>query len=201
MAKYTINQLIKADSEFVYCLNTSINTSKYKRSTNVAFDVQSGNQVRSVMVHDSWIPQDLSQQAPKEIILASPSFREAINRGHIELVRDEDAEKILSEEDAIVEMQRLRNKYNTAVQDLNMEPIAPRDIIVQKDTDDGISPMVKDLCVHNEEDPLEPVAVYSRLRTAQNTLSKEEYMYLNKNLHASCRDAKIDEFLKKKLAA
>ena len=198
MAIYTIGQLTKSDSESVYVLNTSIRVNKHKRSTNVAFEIHYANQIRSVIIMDSWIPQDLSMQAPKHIILESPSFREAINKGLIELVRDPDAEKVLEDEDAQLESQRLKNKYSNVNADIDAEPIMPKDIIVQKEAEDAeVSAMVKDLCVRDDVDP---VAVYSKIKNAEKTLSKLELQYLQRNLNAACRNEKIDNLLKKALA-
>jgi hypothetical protein len=195
MAVYTINQLLKTDSESVYVLNTSISVSRHKRSSNVAFEIHYSNQIRSVIVHDSWIPQDLCLQAPKEVILASPSFREAINKGLIELVRDPEAEKVLDDEDAIVETLRLKNRHNKANADIDMEPIMPKDIVVQRDAEnDSISSMIKDLCINDDRSAVE---VYAKIRGAEKTLSKEEFMYLNKNLNGACRNEKINDLIRK----
>jgi hypothetical protein len=195
MATYTLGQLIKSESSEVYVLNTSIGVSRHKRSSNVAFEIHYANQIRSVIVHDSWVPQNLAMQAPKEVILASPSFREAINKGLIELVRDPEAEKVLEDEDAVVELVRLKNKHNKANADLDTDPIMPKDIIVQKEAEnDGISPMIKDICINEDRSAVE---VYAKIRGAEKSLSKEEFQYLNRNLNGASRNEKIDALIRK----
>jgi hypothetical protein len=191
---YTITQLTKSPSESIFVLNTSISVSKHKRSTNVSFEISYNNQIRSILVQDSWIPQDLTAQAPKEVILASPDFRQAINRGLIELVPDPDAEKILAEEDAVIEATRLKNKYNSATKDLDAAPIMPRDIITEMSADDhpNVSSMIKDICARDDIDPIE---IYSRLRSSEKTLSKEDWAYLNKNLGGAARTDKVNKIL------
>ena len=193
---YTIAQLTKSDSESIFALNTSIQVSKHKRSTNVSFEINYNNQIRSILVQDSWIPQDLTNQAPKSIILESPDFRAAINKGLIELVSDADALKILETEDAQIEAQRLKNKYNNATKDLDAAPVMPRDIISQVEADDhpNVSSMIKDLCTRDDVDAVE---VYSRLKTSENTLNKEEWAYLNKNLGGNARTDKVNAILAK----
>ena len=198
---YTIGQLMKSDSEDVYVLNNTIKTSKHKRPTHVAFEVFWGNQARSVSVLDSWIPQNLAMQAPKSVIVESPSFRQALSRGHIVLVEPKEADKILGDPDAKIEEQRLTNKQNMSQQELgDIQPIMPRDIAAEKDADEhpNVSPMIKDLCGRDDNDP---VAIYARLKSTEGTLNKDEYKYLDRNLAPECRNEKVDALIKKNLAS
>jgi hypothetical protein len=198
MAKVTINSLLKSTSESVWVMNTSIQVNKNKKASNVSFEVNYGNgQIRSCIVHESWIPQDLSLQHPKSKILESPSFRECISRNLIKLADEEESVEMLEEdEDAQVELARLQNKYNSISKlsgDDSETSNMPNEIKVMKEAEDpNVNTMIKDLCIRDDMDPIE---VYAKLRSSAPALTKEDLKYLQRNLHKNSTNEKIEKFI------
>jgi hypothetical protein len=203
--KVSINSLLKSEEEEIYVINTSATINGPKRgASNVTFDVSYGNgQQRSVTIYASWVPQDLTSQASKSAILESPSFRDCIDQGWAKLVPNDEAETLLEDEDAVLEVQRLKSRHravNTALgvaMDTNEK--LPKGLSVEKDAENGnVTPVLVDLCARDAED-IDHIEVYSKLRNLAPTMTLEDALYAHKNLPAGLRNAKINKFLNTKI--
>lgn len=198
MSSYSLNQLAKDNNESVFVLNTT--PEKFGKPSRVCFDItHGGGQVRSILVDISWIPQDLSMQAPKSVILESPYFRTAIQRGHLKLVSPKDAEIALSEPEAVEERNRL-NKISTDFMTADAEfsgDVLPREL-EREDPLNNVKPAIVDMCMRDDGVPQE---VYSRLRSMDPTLTIEDVKHVQSNLPDTARNTRIDKFIEQKLAS
>jgi hypothetical protein len=98
----TIGDIEASKSSSIWVLNKS------NPKGNITITVPNGmGNVVTVMVPVTWIPVDMTTQATKQSLLASPVFRRMMTLGMIAIISEEDAQKLLSEDDARVEMQRI----------------------------------------------------------------------------------------------
>ncbi len=94
-----------------------INESPRTHRGDILFEVPRlhGGGADIVRIHKTRIPQDLSEQVPKEQLLQSANFRKTVKRGGLaRIVSRSFAESILNTEDAKVESQRIANLESAA---------------------------------------------------------------------------------------
>lgn len=117
---YTINEATKNEKEIsFYVINTSDNNQRINDKpvkAEISFPVRSANgQTTNVRIPSTWIPVDLSLQTTKEDLVKSPDVRRLINRGNLELIREEEALEILNKKEARMEMERLKKMDNVNI--------------------------------------------------------------------------------------
>ncbi len=195
---YTLNRLINDKSEHIFVLNM---TPSFKKiGYNVSFDINYAGTMRSILIHSTWIPQDISEQAPKQIILDSPNFRRCFSQGQIKLMNPEEALAILAKPEAQEEKHRLMLKMqrvNDQIPEDQRLPPLPAEL-EKEDVPSNINPLVVDMCMR---DDLTPIDVYSKIKTIEAGLTKEDITHLIRNLPDKARDERIENFLSERKAA
>src|SRR3989337_2296816 len=103
MSKVTISELEKSTIGMVYVINR---TSGRERS-DIVFSVPglNGGQGESILVPSTWVPVDLTVSATRQQLINSVAFRRMVHAGHLEIIDDASAERMLSTEEAREEVQ------------------------------------------------------------------------------------------------
>ncbi len=114
----TIRDLEGKKTGGIFCLNA---TSGRDRS-NIIFTVpkNSGVGIDTIEVPNTFVPIDLTEQVSRRQLMESSEFRRAVSRGLIELITDEEASQLLTEDGAKEELARLKNS-RSAMDSLNQQ--------------------------------------------------------------------------------
>jgi hypothetical protein len=79
----------------------------------------------SVTCPNTFIPIDLAEDLPKDIILRSANFLNMLRQGMLEVIPDEEAQNILSNEDALYESKRLYLEKHSGGEEVVSDDIVP----------------------------------------------------------------------------
>jgi hypothetical protein len=87
----------------------SAHKSKWRLRGDVSISIPSlnGNKDDGLIVKQSWLPVDVAQYIPRDRLLQATQFRRAVIEGLITVISRDDAERLLSQEGAYEERQRL----------------------------------------------------------------------------------------------
>ena len=119
MRKYqSISEIEQADDKApVYVLNTAADTPVGSSGELfIGIPKLSGTRVDNLSIPQTWLPVAVTDQIPKQQLLASSEFRNAVNSGLITLITQEYADAILVQDGADEEKERLA-AYKRAVAD------------------------------------------------------------------------------------
>lgn len=105
-AKYTIHDATRETTDTLFVRNRG--TRLFKKPSIVMFNVtDNAGEAVEVRVPDTWIPYDIAQDVPREFVLRSVVFRRFLANQILELVPPDEAEKVLLDGDARLEVDRL----------------------------------------------------------------------------------------------
>jgi hypothetical protein len=100
-----------SDDKAIYAINTSDLNGKLQRGELVLKFKKDGTPF-SVHMKDTWIPRNLTNYVPKDMLLTDYEFIRLVERGLITLIKTTVAEEILKTPEAIVEANRLKELEN-----------------------------------------------------------------------------------------
>ena len=93
-----IDEIRREDNSDLYVLNNA-QANPLLRDGLIIFNVAiDANDRRIVKVPNTWVPINIGHQIPKDLIMRSPDFLDAVMRRVIILVKSEDAERIFEED-------------------------------------------------------------------------------------------------------
>ena len=109
MADLTITDIGKP--EYKYSSIWVLNITKKKRRGQITFRVpeMSGGEYAVITVPDTFIPIDLITKVTREQLLQSIDFRPALNSGLLKMIKNKEAQEILSRPGVEEELERLRD--------------------------------------------------------------------------------------------
>ena len=165
----TISEALRIDDTQLFVLNTSSRVMPDKKRTDVLVDVMSGGEPSLVIVKDTWLPIDVTENVPREDALKSPVFRKAVQRGMLQIISTEEAEKMLATEDAIDERQRLSLRNSQEVVE------SAETINDESNPELKVSPQVVEL-MNRTMTPRDRLA---SLKNMQDHLTKEDLHYIS----------------------
>lgn len=101
----TINDLEESDRGPVWVVNI---TSGKLRAQLVIGILDSSGKPSQVIVPQTWIPINLTEQAPRKLIVESTRFRNSIVKQHIKLISQEEADYLMTQKGAKEEFETVR---------------------------------------------------------------------------------------------
>jgi hypothetical protein len=101
-----IDLLRTQKSDHVYVMNKTRNARNSEGGVIISLHDEHGKEV-SVSCPKTFIPVDIAEDLPKDIIMRGTNFLNCLRQGMLEVIPDEKAEEILSTEDGLYESKRL----------------------------------------------------------------------------------------------
>lgn len=93
----------------IWVLNTSAaSEAEQSGEIHIGIPKQNGSKIDPLFIPQTWLPQELTLQIPRNQLLESSEFRQAINKQLLTLIDEASAQEILSQEGAEEEQSRLR---------------------------------------------------------------------------------------------
>lgn len=194
LKKLSIASLQTLNDPHVFVINKTTGHEKGQVLITVSKINGQGND--TVIVPNTFIPVPLSEQVSKTQLLASSDFRSAVNRGSLQIVDTDGAEKILETRAAQRELARIRKQQESFRQnvvdldevyaDIEDTTKGMRDMIGEleggeKTLEDYVQAPVLQLVVDLEESGDEDSAI-STLRNIEKVSTKDlRYIYKNVN--------------------
>lgn len=195
----SVRDLEKQDKGGIFVLNQT----KGIERGRIVFSVpkQNGMGSDTVLIPATFIPIDLTDQVSRKQLLESSEFRKTVNSRKIEVISEEEYEKLMKEPEAREELDRLYNQqqiYMNTVQSLDnildrkesivdpalesTQPGVPQNQPKQeaKVENENVSPAVIQVVAFLEEEKDESAAI-STLR-GLGELNEEDYTYVLKNV-------------------
>jgi len=166
----TIGEAEKSDSSSVWVINSS------DPKGNINFSVSDGMGGQVVIrVPVTWIPLDLTTQATKATILASPRFRDLLAKKFMTLVSEEYATSVMEQKAAQDEHARLMN-YSINEIDKSMMPKAAQTVVAEAMGE--VSGFAMNLA---NSDSLDEDSALNALRGQESVLTKADFQYIAQN--------------------
>lgn len=157
-----------------------LNASPAKDRTLIVLSIpKAGGGQENIRVPVTWMPVELTAQAPKSQLLDSSDFRKAVRSGYLTLISSEDAQKMRERPGAQQELQRL------AIEDRSISSDSARMTSGQNSPDpvaSDLSPRVQQFIV-NMEEATEPMPVLNTLRS-MGQLEEAEFRAISKTAEA-----------------
>lgn len=175
----------------VFALNSSdLAGRRDKGAVNIGITMRN-SETRNVLLPNTWIPIDLSQQMPKDELLNSPAFLTNVMRGIIMLVDSDTAEKLLSDPDNMAEQTRLFEEQMSLLSpemDIDKQLEANRNrrrAQAEPDDDDEGSPALDGVSAKIQEavgrSDLTPQQRYAVVKNAESTITVTDLKYIMNN--------------------
>jgi hypothetical protein len=176
--KPTLDQLLDG-RERIFVMNTSV-----PKGDVCSFFQKPDGSHGNIVVLKTWIPQEITAQVSHETLRASDDFRRNLNKRMIELMWPDEAIKMLDDEDAQEEAERLyTSKYSSYGTEVNIpERSALSDFHTAMDGADKVKITVKDILERNVPD----TEKYHLLR-AEDGLSKDDLKYIAVNAEGKAK--------------
>lgn len=175
----------------------AINNTNGKNRSDIYFQVPNGSRTGMILIGipATWVPIDLTEQTSRKSLLESSEFRKAVGLRYIKLLDDKEAQKIIEQDGAKEEYEKVRN---TMRRGSAPDPVPTSDLIqvsnLPIDEESVISTRVEAALL--DRDNKEDIAFNNIIRSLGD-LSIKEYRYIKK----LCADShpKTAEFCKKKI--
>ena len=196
----TIQEAVEAaDKDPLWVCNITDGAERAEyRPADLYFTVKDGNDAISMEVPQTWLPQLLTEQAPRSIILRSKGFLDALRNGLVEILTPAYADKLNSDPQAQTERDRLINNQRKVRNVVNEQQKRVSDQMKTLDTDkltevgsDGDDAFRARVVAINNMD-LEEAKVQIR-KTRRISIAKLEYLIAN------LKHRSLAAFLKKQL--
>lgn len=169
-----------------------------KAQGDVNITVYSNGKSDLIQIPKTWIPIAVTDFAPKKAFMDSSDFMKVCNRGLLHLMKTEDAEAILNSEDAMRELNRVRNQYTDL--DLNSGDIQLTPVEVLDAMDElNIKPLVKDTLLREDITEDDKIALFINANMSGNedeVLQVADYEHLITN---SDKDSEMSKWAAKEL--
>jgi len=167
----SIGESEKDESSSVWVLNSS------DPKGNINFSVSDG-MGGQVVIHlpVTWIPMDLTTQATKATILASPRFRNLLAQKMIQLVSAQYAESVMTQSTAISEARRVYNRTMHQELDNSNMPSAAQSIVAEGMGD--VSGFAMNIA---HSDSLDEDSALIALRGQESVLTKADMQFIAQN--------------------
>lgn len=108
-----MQELLQSDRikfEEIWVLNkTSVTEDK---PGSVLFSVKVDGDEQSIIIPSTWIPINLTDQVPADVLASSPNFRKVINSGRLTMHYAEDCIRFMQDKDAQAELNRIKEVDN-----------------------------------------------------------------------------------------
>ena len=104
--RVTIHDVAKDPSPKLFVVNMGPKLFKQPSITSFTYRGDDGEPL-PIEVENTWIPRDIAELVSKDELLKNTTLRGLVAKGILELMRSDEAEKILATQDAIVEVDRL----------------------------------------------------------------------------------------------
>jgi hypothetical protein len=208
-SKLSITELLdEKDSAPLYAINTSDINGLQPRG-DVYITVRNGDRDQMIKLYNTWIPIDLTAFAPRQTILNSPDFRQAMQRGRIQLVSNSVANDVLQSGEAADEERVLRIRENYSDPDAQAQQIqaaglnntvqaqnANRQLARGENLLVGVQPQVVGMM---ERESMTDRDVVTSLRTIASTLTERDLHYIMSRIDSSAMP-RVAEFARSGLA-
>lgn len=159
-------------SSFVYVVNKT----NPKGNISIVVPDGMGNQV-SVRIPITWIPIDLTTQATKKSLLATPAFRSLVARKYIDLINPDSALEYLEDPEAAKEMARIFKQAN--VESIGAPTENNNALSAELELEEGnINPIAMNIALAKD---LEEDDALRLLRTNESSLVKADFQYIAEN--------------------
>lgn len=164
----TLAELQAIDTPVVYITNETRGEGRSQIVLNV--NKASGIGVETLIIAPTWVPQELTGQIPKNILLNSSDFRRAVTNGWIRIISEEYAADMLKQPGAKEELDKVTARNNstdiTSVE--GMSDITVNDVITDpiesQEASIRVSPSVMAVFGEFENDELSELEVLNALR-------------------------------------
>ena len=166
-----------------------LNSSNPKGNITITVPNGMGNQV-TVIVPVTWIPVDMTTQATKQSLLASPVFRRMLALGMIAVISEDDAQKLLQDDAAQTEMQRIYAMPREMSGAPDMQPAAVATLKSEESGD--VSGFALNIC---HTDSLDEAQAMNAVKGNEGTLSETDMKYIV----ANSKFGKVKTYLAEKL--
>lgn len=172
-----------------------MNNTKAEHRGSIIFNVPSSNGstgIDSVVLPQTFLPMNLTEQVTKRQLLESSQFRRAIASGMLSIIEDEEARQMHQLPGADLEREKLKREMINGVTGIGDDALGVNVGLESTSSSNGnridnVLPAVVTLTLDLEEK--DPVEVVNSLRNLRMDMSKEDYEYvLNK-----ARDGKIEQ--------
>lgn len=137
-------------------------------------DGQGNNIVVAVPV--TFIPVDLTTQATKQAVTASPTFRRMVAQGLLKLVREEEALRMMETSEAQKEAERIYNRSQEQAADPNYMPQEAQR--AKAEGDGSVSGFAMNIAMAKDIDEDQ---VMTTLRNNESALSNDDWNYIAQN--------------------
>jgi hypothetical protein len=168
-----------------------------KSQGDVNITVYNNGKSDLIQVPRTWIPIAVTDYAPKKAFLDSSDFMKICNRGLLVLMKPAEAEAILNSEEAMRELNRVRNQYTDL--DLGSDtPITPVEVLNDMDQL-NIQPIVKDTLIREDitdEDKIALLVNHNMSSDDDTKLVAADYEHIITN---SNKDSEISKWAAKEL--
>jgi hypothetical protein len=110
MKNISLQEVIDQEKGPIWVRNRSSTSSLLETGGDIFISMMISGSARVATVPMTWLPTEMTAQFPRKAIVESPNFMEAVQKGLIDIISEEDARKILAKEGAEEERQRLAER-------------------------------------------------------------------------------------------
>lgn len=184
----TLSEALKSDSPNLYVVNQAHKVANGNHG-NITMNVHSNSRTVGVSIPHTWIPVDLTTQAPRADILAEPNFRRIVQRGAVVIVETTSAEKFMQDNDpkSYKELQRILNVFSDVESDLQANSNAPQTNELTIQVPGGVSssnvdPFVEAIVIRAESEPADDLISELTARMQSEGLNSNQIQYIMDNV-------------------
>jgi hypothetical protein len=173
----SISEAEQANSSSVWALNNSGGRGRQMGKINITITEGNGRS-SAIAIPVTKIPLDLTTKATKSALLMSPDFRRLVAAQIVKLISEENAMRLLDNDDAREEMRRLMSLDSHATLD-EIQANAPAEVKNLMASESGNIGGFALNIAHTEDG--EEDAILAQLRNNVESLSREELSYIVNN--------------------
>lgn len=149
-------------------------------------EVNNGGDRTVIKIENTWLPQNLSNQMPRSILLRDPAFRQAVierpgERAALRIISSEDAEKLMTHPDARAENENLTMLAleKKGAQSLNSKGQATKSESNARPADTSkVSPKVFSVVTRHAEGLLNDESIMTAIKAERSQFSNADWHYL-----------------------
>ena len=154
-----------------------INNTKDRGRVMLTLTHPGTGRIESVFIPVTWIPICITDMVPREMLKASLDFRKYVANGILKLVSPEEAQRILSTEDAKEELRRIYES-DFARRDKSVKVPEPKE---ESRPTEEVNPKVQDIILRLESGSLNGKQAISKLKALGASLTKTDLSFLVAN--------------------
>lgn len=134
--RYTVSEIEnQPTNQALWALNGSANVNSQPGDIVIGVPKLNGARADTLFLPSTWLPINLTDQMSRAQMLASSEFRKAVNSGLVELISEEDAKRMLNDDGATEEKERLNEQARRVKETMAGRGVHHDDVALTSDRD------------------------------------------------------------------